>query len=172
MLLELIIDPTCSIVLERQPAEGNVMERKPRNPHEKILSVGILLKSILQGLAIFAASFGVYYTTLIRSQGSAPLARTMGLSVIMIANIFLVHVNSSNYDSIFKSIKNLITDKVMWCVVTGTLAGLLLMLYTPLSRILNLVPLSFEQFITVIIVAAASVLWYEVIKILNKHNQK
>ena len=29
VLLELIIDPTCSIVLERQPAEPDIMKRKP-----------------------------------------------------------------------------------------------------------------------------------------------
>ncbi|HBE14135.1 MAG TPA: HAD family hydrolase, partial [Clostridiales bacterium] len=45
VLLELIIDPTCSIVLERQPAERNIMDRLPRNPHEKIMSVNSLLKS-------------------------------------------------------------------------------------------------------------------------------
>ena len=53
VLLELIIDPTCSIVLERQPAESNIMDRKPRDPNEKILTAGVLTKSILQGLAIF-----------------------------------------------------------------------------------------------------------------------
>jgi Cation transport ATPase len=32
VLLELVIDPTCSIVLERQPAERNIMER-PQETH-------------------------------------------------------------------------------------------------------------------------------------------
>ena len=39
VLLELIIDPTCSIVLERQPAESNIMDRKPRDPNEKFLQL-------------------------------------------------------------------------------------------------------------------------------------
>ena len=45
VLLELIIDPTCSIVLERQPAERNIMDRAPRNQKEKLLNVKIFLKA-------------------------------------------------------------------------------------------------------------------------------
>ena len=36
VLLELIIDPTCSIVLERQPAEKNIMERSPATQMKKL----------------------------------------------------------------------------------------------------------------------------------------
>ena len=61
VLLELVIDPTCSIVLERQPAEADIMDRPPRNPSEKLLTAKMLTKSILQGVAIFGASFAVYY---------------------------------------------------------------------------------------------------------------
>jgi len=172
VLLELIIDPTCSIVLERQPAEGNIMQRKPRKPEEKILTVGVLVKSILQGLAIFAASFVTYFMLIKKNPEEAQLARTMGLCIIMIANLFLVQVNSSNYDNMFKSIKYLIKDKVMWIVVIGTIAGLLLMMYTPLSIILSLAPLSLVQFFTAVSIAAISVLWYEIVKLFKNMNSK
>ena len=72
VLLELIIDPTCSIVLERQPAEPDIMDRKPRDPNKKLLTPGLLLKSILQGLMVFAASFGAYYITLDGIPANAP----------------------------------------------------------------------------------------------------
>ena len=45
VLLKLIIDPTCSIVLERQPAERNIMDRAPRNPKEKLLNGKIFFKA-------------------------------------------------------------------------------------------------------------------------------
>lgn len=171
VLLELIIDPTCSIVLERQPAENNIMDRKPRNPKEKILTAKVLIKSILQGLVIFAASFGTYFIMLNKTPENAPLARTMGLSIIIIANLFLVQVNSSNYDYAFNSMKRLIKDKVMWAVLIGTIAGLLLILYTPLSEVLNLSPLSAAQFFLVVCIAAISVLWYEIVKFFNNKTE-
>ncbi|QAT40494.1 cation-translocating P-type ATPase [Clostridium sp. JN-9] len=167
VLLELIIDPTCSIVLERQPAEIDIMERSPRNPHEEILTSSILIKSIVQGVIIFAASFGTYYTFLLKNPENAALARTMGLSIIIIANLFLVQVNSSSREYAFKSIHRLYKDNVMWAAGIGTVGGLLLMLYTPLSSILKLAPLSFSQFITVVLIAAVSVFWYEIVKVVE-----
>ena len=166
VLLELIIDPTCSIVLERQPAERNIMEREPRKPEEKILTAGTLAKSVFQGLAIFAASFGIYFATLAQG-GNASLARTLGLSVIIMANVFLVQVNSSNTDFAIQSFKRLIKDKVMWAVNIGTFVGLLLILYTPLCGILKLTPLTAGQFFTALGIAAASVLWYEIVKLVG-----
>jgi Ca2+-transporting ATPase len=170
VLLELIIDPTCSIVLERQPEEHNIMERKPRSPQEKILTAGTLMKSIVQGLVIFAASFGLYFMFLHQNPENAALARTMGLSIIVIANLFLVQVNSSYYEFAFQSMIRLAKDKVMWGVYIGTVTGLLLILYTPLCGVLKLAPLSASQFFLAMGIAAVSVLWYEIVKLVKKIN--
>jgi Ca2+-transporting ATPase len=164
VLLELIIDPTCSIVLERQPAEPDIMQRSPRNPKEKLLSAGVLAKSLIQGLAVFTASFGVYFITLGNVPENAPIARAMGLAVIMLANLLLVQVNSARSATVFSSVKLLAKDRVMWLVNFGTLAGLMLILYTPLNGILKLAPLSFAQLAICVGVAAVSVLWYEIVK--------
>jgi len=171
VLLEVLIDPTCSIVLERQPAETNIMKRNPRNPKEKLLTGKLLSKSILQGLFIFAASFGAYYFTVKNSPALAPAARSMGLSIIMLANLFLVQVNSSDYNNIFCSIRQLLNDKVMWAVNAGSVILLAVILYSPLAGLLKLAPLSALQMLTALGLAAASVLWYELVK-LTKVNKK
>ena len=168
VLLELVIDPTCSIVLERQPGETDIMDRKPRNTNDNILSAATLFKSVLQGVVIFAASFTAYYSTLSENPNNAPLARTMGLVIIILANLFLVQVNSSERDFAAQSIKRLAKDKIMWIVSIGTIAGILLILYTPLSGFLKLAPLSAGQLFKVFCISAASVLWYELVKLAKK----
>lgn len=165
VLLELVIDPTCSIVLERQPAEEDIMERAPRNPKEKILTAKALSKSILQGFVVFGASFGTYFLFLNQNPDNAPLARAMGLTIILLANVLLVHVNSSNSDFAAKSFVKLLKDKVMWAVSLGTIAGLIIILYTPLSSFLKLTPLSLKQFILATLIAVTSVVWYELVKV-------
>lgn len=164
VLMELIIDPTCSIVLERQPAETDIMERAPRDPKKTLISVAGLCKSILQGLIIFAASFGTYFTVLSGNAENAPLARTMGLAVIMLSNLFLVQVNSSDHDFAWKSFLRLSCDKVMWAANIGTILMLLIILYTPLNGFLKLAPLSASMFGMAFAIAGASVLWYELVK--------
>lgn len=77
VLLEVLIDPTCSIVLERQPAEEDIMDRAPRDPKEQLLTGRLLGKSVLQGIFVFAASFGAYFLTLSGDPVNAPAARAM-----------------------------------------------------------------------------------------------
>ena len=172
VLLELVIDPTCSIVLERQPAERDIMRRKPRDPDEKLVTPGALAKSLMQGLILFAASFGAYWFTLQQAPDSASVARAMGLAVIMLGNLMLVQVNSSHTDSFVHSFKQLLKDKVMWAINLGTLAGLALILYSPVSNVLKLSPLSLAQLAICLGLAAAAVLWYEIVKWLRRFKKR
>jgi len=167
VLLELIIDPTCSVVLERQPAEQNIMERPPRDPSKKLISIRTLIKSVIQGLVIFAASFGVYYVNIGANQENGAAGRSMGLAVLMLANIFLVLVNSSERDSVLTSVRRLAKDKVMWTVILATVCGLAAILYTPLNAFLSLAPLSAKQGLICFGLSAVSVLWYEIVKLIR-----
>ncbi len=169
VLLELLIDPTCSIVLERQPAESDIMVRSPRNPKDKLLNLGTLLKSILQGLMVFAASFGTYYTVLADDTANAPIARAMGLTVIMLANLFLVQVNGSEREFAIQTITRLSKDRIMWAASFGTILMLASILYTPLSGFLKLAPLTAGQFLASVGIAAVAVLWYEIVKLIKRH---
>jgi Ca2+-transporting ATPase len=92
----------------------------------------------------------------------------MGLTIIMLANLFLVQVNSSDHDSVVQSIRRMARNKVMWVASLATLGGVLLILYTPLNGFLKLAPLSAGQFFTALGIAAASVFWYEIVKLVKR----
>ncbi len=168
VLLELLIDPTCSIIFERQPAEENIMTRKPRSKSEKILTKRLLIKSLLQGLGIFTFSFIPYIYLLSKNPLQTELARSFGIAVIIVANIFLVHVNSSETDSIFKNLKKLKKDKIMIIANAATFLLLFLVLYSPLSQFLNLTSLSLPQLILAVIFGIFSVSWWEIVKLYKK----
>ncbi len=163
VLMELIIDPTCSIVLERLPKEETIMKRAPRKANTPLLSHALLLKSILQGLMMFIASFGTYYLYYI-DKGDPFLARTMGMTIIIFANIFLVLVNSSNQSLVIHSIKSLFQDRIICLSLCLTLLMLGIILYTPLHLFFKLVPLSLSQLLLSLFIGAFCVFWYEGIK--------
>jgi Ca2+-transporting ATPase len=167
VLLELLIDPTCSIVLERQPAESNIMNRNPRKRDEKMLTSKILTKSIIQGLVIFAISFGMYYRMLQLYPESPSIARAVGLTIIMLSNLFLVQVNSSTNDFAFQSVKRLIKDKVMWAANIGTIVMLGIILYSPLHTFLKLAALPLALILQSIAAAIIAVFWYEIVKLVK-----
>lgn len=167
VLLELIIDPTCSIVFERQPAEDSIMERTPRNSSENILTAKLLFKSIVQGIVLFIASFGIYYIYLMRYDAPVEVARSMAILIIMISNLLLVQVNSSNTEYAYKSFIKLRKDKVIWSVIVITIASIVILFYTPISLILKLAPLTISEVVISLVISIFSIMWYEIIKLVK-----
>ena len=147
------------------------MLRAPRKPGEPLISITSLGLRALQGLTLFAAAFGAYLVTLAHG-GDATVARAMGLCVLLLANLFLVHVNSSRLQPAWRTAKQLLGDPVMWAVHIGTLLGLALTLYTPLNGFLKLAPLSAAQLFVALLLAAASVLWFEVYKLIARKKRR
>lgn len=164
VLLELIMDPTCSIALERIPAEDNIMKKPPRRPMEPLFSNTRLLKSSIQGLVIFVFSFSIYYSMLNLSY-SSEIARTAGFSVLVLSNILLVIENCSEKENIFKIFKRIRYDRGIWAVNIFTLCGLVICIYSPLYKILGFYPLSLANILLVIVFSFLSVLWLEIVKL-------
>lgn len=168
VLLELVIDPTCSIVLERQPHEDNIMNKPPRDTLKPIVDKSILFKSILQGLIIFLSSFTTYYL-LLNNTGNAALARTMGLLIIVISNIFLVQEISSDYDYMITTFFKLIKDKVLIFITFAIIIVFMTIIYSPLNEIFKLHSLTFTQLLLVIIISFISVVWYDFVKLIKRN---
>lgn len=173
VLLELVIDPTCSVVLERQPEERSIMRRPPRRPIEGILTRATLIKGILQGTAVFAVSYLSYLY--FAGSGTAEYARAVGLGIILAANLFLVKENSSDRDFVYISEKRLSGDRVMWAVNIITAVGMAVLLYTPLGGFLKLAAPKTGALLYILLAAFASVFWYEIVKLfkmLKNHPKK
>jgi len=169
VLLELIIDPTCSIVLERQPAEADLMSQPPRSSAEP-LTRGVLSLGLLHGLTIFLASFGAYFY-LLQTAGDAALARSMGLGILVFSNLLLVQSLSQNTPAI-RYLPLLLRDKVIWISLLAILPGLGLILYTPLCGVLGLAGLSATQLLMAFLLSCLAVLWSEPIKLWRCRKRK
>ena len=60
----------------------------------------------------------------------------------------------------------------MWAVNILTIAGLAVILYSPLHSFLKLAPLSLGQLGCALGIAAVSVLWYELVKVYQRNKKK
>lgn len=169
VILEILIDPTCSVILERRPAENGIMEREPRSKNEKILTKKLLTKSILQGLGIFLFSFFPYLYLLTENPSCPELARSFGISVIIAANIFSVLENVSETESLFRNIKKIKNDKVILIANIGAFSLLTAALYSPLSEFLCLTALTLPQFLCALLFGMISVCTWEIVKLFEKH---
>jgi P-type Ca2+ transporter type 2C len=93
-IIELIIDPICSVVLEAERDERDVMRRPPRNPESTLLSRPLLASGFLQGgLAILAVCGIFLYADL--GGLAAETVRSMGFVTLVCVNYALVFANRS-----------------------------------------------------------------------------
>jgi Ca2+-transporting ATPase len=93
-LLELIIDPMCSIVFEAEGEEGDVMRRPPRNPEEPLFSGRHMMMSLMQGGLVLAFVAVLFITALGRGLPE-PDARALTFAALVATNLGLVLVNLS-----------------------------------------------------------------------------
>jgi P-type Ca2+ transporter type 2C len=94
--LEFIIDPSCSVVFEAEPAEEGSMRRAPRKVGEPLFSKRLAGIALLQGLCALAASLGVFlYFRHSVGEDEARALTTLALVVCLLSLIVINHSTSA-----------------------------------------------------------------------------
>lgn len=89
VLLELLIDPACSLVLEAEPEAPGQMARAPRDPRETPFGWAALRSGLLQGLGVAAALAGLEAWSAVRGL-DASAARGALLPALLLGAFALV----------------------------------------------------------------------------------
>ena len=120
VFLELIIDPSCSIIFEAEEAEADVMQRPPRSPAERLFSRKTVSVALSQGLSVLTVCLGIVF--LAQPSHGADAARALSFATLVLAFLTIILVNRSWTRTILSTIRA--PNAALWWVVTG--AGLLL----------------------------------------------
>ena len=164
MLLELLIDPTSSIIFQRIKPSPNIMSEKPRNIDEPILNLKTTIKSISQGILIFIVTF-ITYLYLIKNNIDTKLSITITYSILVLSIILIAYQLKSN-NSTIKSFLEGLKDKISLMVNTTILLGLFLLIYIPfLNKTANTHPLELKHWIYIILLTLIAVLPFDIMKI-------
>lgn len=164
MLLELLIDPTSSIIFQRIKPSPNIMSEKPRNIDEPILNLKTTIKSISQGILIFIVTF-ITYLYLIKNNIDTKLSITITYSILVLSIILIAYQLKSN-NSTIKSFLEGLKDKISLMVNTTILLGLFLLIYIPfLNKTANTHPLELKHWIYIILLTLLAVLPFDIMKI-------
>ncbi|TWI00615.1 Ca2+-transporting ATPase [Flavobacterium tiangeerense] len=169
IFLELVMGPTCSIVYENEPMEKNTMTQKPRPFTTTFFSWKELSTSILQGLIITIGTLSVYQFS-VYNGFNENITRTMVFLVLVTSNIFLTLINRSFYYSIFTTIRY--KNNLVFIIIGITIAITGLLLYLkPLTIFFQFEHLTVNQVFIATGVGAASVLWYELVKVWKRYTK-
>ncbi|MDI1252791.1 HAD-IC family P-type ATPase [Thermomonas sp.] len=89
VFLEMVIDPACSIVFEREPAEPDLMRRPPRPASTPLLDLRMIAASLLLGASAFALVLLVYMIAS-RAALAPPQTAALAFTALVVCNIALV----------------------------------------------------------------------------------
>jgi Ca2+-transporting ATPase len=94
VLVEMIVDPMCSIAFENEPAEPDAMRQPPRRLAESLMGSPQMLVGLFQGLALLAACLAVYAQALATTQDVGQ-SRSLAFIALTAGNLMLVRSNAS-----------------------------------------------------------------------------
>jgi Ca2+-transporting ATPase len=168
-LLELIIDPACSIAFENEPAESDVMQRPPRDAAAPLFGGATLWLALLQGLGVLAMVMAAFAWASPRIP--EPEARAFAFATLVVGNLALILSNRSANRSLWATLRT--PNRTLWVVVGLAFSLLLAALYVPWAvGVLRFAPLPARELAAACGLGLLSVLWFEGIKWAHRRARK
>jgi Ca2+-transporting ATPase len=158
MFLQLIIDPTCSIVFEAEPEDDDAMRRPPRPPSASIFGMQSVVTGLAQGFALLACVLLVDFAGRLEAVGSET-GRALTFITLAVGAVVLVFANRSSGYSLHRVF--LTKNVALWPIALSTLAILgAILTFDPLREAFHFGPVTADALIlpaTAVVVAAACI---------------
>ncbi len=143
VLLELIIDPACSIAFEMEPADPAAMDRPPRSPKARLMNRRQVLGGLLEGLVVFAV-VGLGFWIGLQKHGGLGDARTLAFCGLVFGSLGLIVASRARSTGLWRSLR--VPNPAFWTVLGGASAVICLMLLlAPLRSLFRLSPLHWDD---------------------------
>jgi Ca2+-transporting ATPase len=166
-LIELIIDPACSVVFEAEEIDPRIMDQPPRGRRESILSRRVLGMSALQGLTVLLAVLAVYFWALASGRPD-DVVRTDCFGALVVGVVALILVNRSWRLPVWRTLRERRNATLRW-IVLATTAMLVVLLAVPWLRdAFNLGTTAPVDWAAMAIGGVVGVMWFEFYKALRR----
>lgn len=147
--LNLVVEVLPAMSLAREPAEANIMKRKPRDPEKSIVNKSFILQVLRNGGLIALGSLIVFIIGLELGYPE-DVARTMSFSTMAIGQIF--HIFNVREKNSFGIDKTIFKNPFLIGSITISFGLQMIAIYLPfLNNILETIPLDLNKLMIVII---------------------
>ena len=177
--INLVTDSLPALALAVDPAEKDVMDRKPKKPSKGIFTKGMTWRIIYQGLMIGFLTLAAFLIGLATPEESLPviegltveevkveIGQTMAFTVLALSELVHVFNIRNNKKSIFKT--NPFNNKHLLLAIGVSAALMLVILFVPsLRHIFSIPVLPTANIIEVILLVLAPIAIVEIFKLLK-----
>jgi P-type Ca2+ transporter type 2C len=145
-IIEMVIDPVCSIVFEAEGEESDVMKRRPRDAASPLLSPALAAWGLFQGALALVVVAAIYFAALARGMPDDELRALTFLSLLA-ANVGLIFGNRSFDASIAGALRR--PGRALW-VAIGAISVLVagILSWRPAEAPLHFAPLNAAELAT------------------------
>jgi Ca2+-transporting ATPase len=162
VFLELIIDPSCSLVFEAEAAEADAMKRPPRAQKDRLFSLRTVGAAVLQGLSVLVVCVEVFLHAHQRLGPEA--ARSLTFVTLVAAILVVLLANRSSILIIFEGLR--LPNPALWWVLGGTVGLLTVVLLFPFAqRLFHFAPLHAGDLLLSIGAGLVCTLWFQALKL-------
>ncbi|MFT6259185.1 MAG: magnesium-transporting ATPase (P-type) [Rickettsiales bacterium] len=161
--LNLVTNGVQDVALAFEPGEGNELKKPPRSPNERIFNLPMIKRLLIDGLLIGILAF-ITFKWLIDNGSSTGEARNMTLLLmVLFENINALNSRSEN-QSIFKI--NFFSNPLLIGSIILAQALHIAAMYLPvISDILQISPITFNNWITLLTISCLLLLTDELYKL-------
>jgi Ca2+-transporting ATPase len=160
ILLELVVDPVCSLVFEGEPSERHAMEKPPRHATEPLFGASQILLGCIQGAVVLGAVLGLYVWAL--NAGVPEMqARASAFATLVLGNLVLAFADAAEPGTSFFDSRRL----AFWGIGAGAAVIIAMVIYVPpLAAILRLSPPSLSWLAITLAAAVLAGGWFGLAK--------
>ena len=167
VFLELVIDPSCTLIFEAEEAEQDIMSRPPRRFDERLFSWKGIAISLLQGLCVLIVCVGIYVYA--KADHGINAARALTFTALVASFIAIIITNRSWSRGLIGILRT--PNAAQWWVVLGTIAILSLVLSLPAARdLFHFAPLHIPDLLIAISAGILCVGWLEIVKVVRRRS--
>jgi len=160
--VNLVTDSMPALALSVDPAEKNIMKRKPRNPKRGFMTKGMVWRIMYQGIMIGSISLLAYIIGL--RDGGEILGQTMAFATLMFAQ--LVHVRNLHSNSRSSLAINPLRNKpLIGAILASVGLALIVLLIPPVRNAFSLTAMDGKHWIMVVLMSLIPILVVDLFKI-------
>ena len=174
--VNLVTDSLPALALAVDPAEKNIMNRKPRDNSKGIFTSGMVYRVVYQGLLIgiitlIAFGIGLGSTQGLPEEHRIEVAQTMAFTVLSLSELIHIFNIRNNKESIFKT--GIFNNSKLIMADIICIALVLIILFVPgLRQVFSLTELPKENILEIIALVISPIIVVEVLKLLKLNTLK
>ncbi len=161
VFLELVIDPSCSLIFEAEDAEREIMQRPPRPPQERLFALKNIWLSLLQGASVLVVCVAIFHYALPARGEDA--VRSLVFTALVSGILAIIVINRSWSRNLFAILR--MPNAAQWWVVSSAALLLAAVVMIPVTqRLFHFAPVRATDAGIAVIVGLLCVSWFELVK--------